>query len=72
MIAALIRKKDGKYVDNSARYSEYCPFTDYGAAIDDSFSYTITVPANSYVQFIIEYNLLANSYGCINHNVYLV
>lgn len=68
MIAALIRKKDGKYVDNSARYSVYCPFTDYGAAIDDS----LTVPANSYVQFIIEYNLLANSYGCINHNVYLV
>jgi hypothetical protein len=53
MIAALIRKKDGKYVDNSARYSVYCPFTDYGAAIDDSFSYTVTVPANSYVQFII-------------------
>ena len=38
----------------------------------DIFEYVVTIPANSYVQFTVEYNLLANSSGYIKHTARLM
>ena len=43
--------------------------SNYGAAITDPFKYTVNVPAHSVVRFSVDYNLLANSYGNITHNL---
>ena len=70
-IAVMIRDKDGKYVEGSCEYAIRCDEKQYGDPILDGFEYTVEVPAKGFVQFIVDYNLLANSYGHLEHKVWL-
>ena len=45
--------------------------TVHGDAIHEPFQYTATVKAHSVLQFHVEYNLMANSYGTLLHGVKL-
>lgn len=71
-VAVLVRDSNGKLVEGTPQYTIVTNGGGGYAGIYDRFSYTITVPANGYVQFIVEYNLLANSYGYIKHYAKLV
>ena len=68
VILAFIRDENGfpseYYIP---KYATMISKSDYGAAIDDRFTYTIKVPAHSVIRFSVNYNLLANSNGCIGH-----
>lgn len=71
VILAYIRGADGE-VDTSLFEPKYCVkinSSSYGAAIVDPFKFSIKVPAHSVVRFSVDYNLLANSYGYITHNL---
>ena len=70
-IAVLVRDENGRVIRGTEQYTIQFSATSSGAEINDNFRYTVKVPAKGYVQFIVEYNLLANSYGSIGHNVYL-
>ena len=70
-VAVLVRDKDGKYIEGTAQYTICTASTAYGQAIQDGFEYSIIVPANSVIQFTVEYNLLANSSGYVRHTVRL-
>lgn len=70
-VAVLVRDKDGKYIEGTAQYTIYTNVTTHGAAIHDLFEYEVTVPAQSVIQFSVEYNLLANSSGSIRHKASL-
>ena len=68
-VAVLVRDAEGKLIEGTPQYTIVSnPGGSYGA-INDRFSYTVTVPANGYVQFVVEYNLLANSNGYVKHTV---
>ena len=41
----------------------------FGDAFEKAFHYTVKVPAHTTVQFIVEYNLMANSTGYVRHSV---
>lgn len=65
-IAAMMRDENGKVIPGTEKYTL--------SRIDNStysYEYTLTVPAHSVKQVTLEYNLLANSYGAINHKVIL-
>ncbi len=68
-IATMVRSADGKIVPGTAKYVFQFGKTDYGDAFDKSFAYTVKVPAHSVKQFVVEYNLMANSYGYVRHSV---
>lgn len=72
VILAFVRDENG-FIDNSLtpKYYTSIPSSQYGAEIREYFTYTVKVPANSIVRFSIDYNLLANSNGTINHRAYL-
>ncbi len=72
VILAFVRDENGliKSDITPAYYVGY-PATEYGDKIEDYFTYTITVPAKTAIRFSVDYNLLANSYGSIQHRVYL-
>ena len=70
-IAILLRDEAGRYVEGSSEYAIHSDETTYGDPILDGFKYTVEVPPKGFVQFIIEYNLLANSYGHLEHKVWL-
>ena len=70
-IAVMVRDGEGRVINGTQQYTIQFPETESGDALTDNFVYNVKVPAKGYVQFIVEYNLLANSYGCIAHNVYL-
>ncbi len=72
VILAFIRDQNGDIVKEYA--PNYCidiAASTYGAAIKQDFSYKVTVPAHSVVRFSVDYNLLANSCGYINHTATL-
>ena len=72
VILAFIRDKNG-LVDASytPKYCAKLGNTVYGDAIDDRFIYSIEVPAHSVVRYSVDYNLLANSSGNIQHSMTL-
>lgn len=70
-VAVLVRDQNGKLIEGTAQYTIVQKPTNGYAAIYDRFSYTVTVPANGYVQFVVEYNLLANASGYVKHFVEL-
>ena len=70
-IAVLLRDGAGKYIEGSSEYAIHSDETTHGDPILDGFKYTVEVPPKGFVQFIIEYNLLANSYGHLEHKVWL-
>ena len=71
-VACLVREQDGSPIKGTEQYTIGIGSTSYGDAIDDHFKYTRLIPSHSVVQFHVEYNLLANSYGCVNHSVELL
>jgi hypothetical protein len=71
-VAYMVREQDGSPIPGTEQYTIGIGDTSYGYAIDDRFSYSRLIPTHSVVQFHVEYNLLANSYGCVNHSVELL
>ena len=72
VILAFVRDENG-FVDESYTPS-YCTkisASEYGDAIDDRFKYTVEIAPHSIKRFSVNYNLLANSYGCIRHKATL-
>lgn len=72
VILAFVRDEKGQI--SSTYTPKYCTIINqskYGEAIRDPFTYTVDVPAHSIVRFSVDYNLLANSYGCISHQAFL-
>lgn len=66
-VAVLVRQPNGKLIEGTAQYTIVQKGNAEYAAINDPFSYTVKVPANGYVQFVVEYNLLANASGYVKH-----
>ena len=66
-VAVLIRDKDGKLIEGTEQYTIVQKPSGTYAGISDAFSYTVTVPAGGYVQFVVEYNLVANASGYVKH-----
>ncbi|MDE7296422.1 MAG: hypothetical protein K2N84_04075 [Clostridia bacterium] len=70
-IVAFVRNPDGSMVPGTEKYYFTYGETGYGEKLDLGFRYTVKVPAHSVKQFVVEYNLMANSYGYVNHFVTL-
>lgn len=70
-IVAFVRNPDGSLVPGTEKYYFTYGETGYGEKLDLGFRYTVKVPAHSVKQFVVEYNLMANSYGYVNHFVTL-
>lgn len=71
-ILSFIRDKNGDVVESYApTYNVIIATSTYGAAINQPFTYTVTVKAHSICRFSVDYNLLANSCGAITHSAYL-
>lgn len=72
VILAFVRDENG-YIDESftPKYCVKINGSDYGDAIDDRFIYSVEVQPHSIKRFSVNYNLLANSYGCIRHKATL-
>ena len=66
VILAFVRDENG-YIDESftPKYCVKIGGSEYGDAIDDRFIYSVEVQPHSIKRFSVNYNLLANSYGCI-------
>ena len=71
-VAVLVRDANGKYIEGTAQYTICTTSASHGQPIMDIFEYVVTVPANGYLQFTVEYNLLANSSGYIKHTAKLL
>ena len=70
-VAVLVRDKDGNLIEGTPQYTiVQKPLNGY-AGVYDRFSYSVTVPAGGYVQFVVEYNLVANASGYVKHHVEL-
>ena len=70
-LAIMVRDQNGKVIKGTPQYTVVCAASQYGQEIRDYFYYEVVIPANSYVQFTVEYNLLANSSGNVGHLVNL-
>ena len=66
-VAVLVRDKNGKLIQGTEQYTIVQKASGSYAGLSDAFSYTVTVPAGGYVQFIVEYNLVANASGYVRH-----
>lgn len=69
-LCTLVRNIDGTVVEGT----EYFAFQRgddpaYGDAFDKAFHYKVKIPAHTTVQFVVEYNLMANSNGYVRHSV---
>ena len=71
-VAVLVRDAEGKYIEGTAQYTICTASASHGQPIQDIFEYVVVVPANGYIQFTVEYNLLANSSGYIKHTARLM
>ncbi len=70
-LVGMVRGLDGKIVEGTEKFYFTYGKTDSGEALDQHFVYTVKIPAHSVVQFVVEYNLMANSYGYVKHYVAL-
>ena len=72
-VVMLVRDMDGKMIPGTAGYSMHRTdaviFGKPEKGFDKSFHYTVKIPAHTVVQFVVEYNLMANSYGYVTHSV---
>lgn len=69
VILAFVRDENG-FVDAKAypvSYLTKIAGSKYGDAINETFNYSVVVPAHSVVRFSVDYNLCANSNGYISH-----
>ena len=70
-VVAMARDQDGNRIEGTPYTSLIMGKTVHGDAIHEPFQYTATVKAHSVLQFHVEYNLMANSYGTLLHGVKL-
>lgn len=72
-LCVLVRDKHGKLIKSSPMFTLMAKPTDKSEEhfIEDYYYYTVKVKPHSIKQFIIEYNLLANSCGNVSHKVTL-
>ena len=74
-VVMLVRDMAGKLVPGTAGYSMQHTADKVGniyeEGFDRSFNYKVTIPAHTVKQLVVEYNLMANSYGNVRHNVQL-
>lgn len=68
-LIAMVRDVDGKLVAGTEGYSMHCKASVHGDAVYAPFNYTVKVAPHSVQQFHVEYNLMANSYGTVSHEV---
>lgn len=69
-LCTLVRNIDGTVVEGS-EYFAFQRGTDarFGDAFDKAMHYKVKIPAHKVVQFVVEYNLMANSTGYVRHSV---
>ena len=72
-VCVLIRDVNGKLIKSSPMFTLMCKPADKSEEyrLSDDFTYTVKVKPHSIKQFIVEYNLLANSCGNVTHKVTL-
>jgi len=70
-IAAMVRNSEGIVEKGTEQFSIGFPKTEHGDAITEGFEYIKIIPPHSAIKIYVEYNLLANSYGSVNHYIYL-
>ena len=72
-LCILVRDKHGKLIKSSPMFTLMAKPADKSEEyfIEDYYYYTVKVKPHSIKQFIIEYNLLANSCGNVSHKVTL-
>ena len=71
----MMRSMDGKRVMEEGLkpfYAMYYNANEYGDRFDKACHYEVVIPAHSVKQFVVEYNLMANSYGYVKHSVDLI
>ena len=72
-VVMMVRDMQGRRIKGSAGYSMvHGPADLYGTqeeGFDKSFCYRVKIPAHSVKQFVVEYNLMANSTGYVRHSV---
>lgn len=72
VILAFVRDENGEIKnDYPLSYKVSLATSEYGAELRDYFEYKIKVPAHSIVRYVVDYNLLANSSGYIEHGATL-
>ena len=71
-LVVLVRDEQGKLIENTAQFALVYRASEYGDAINEEFRYVFTVEPHSVKQIHGEYNLMANSYGTVEHEVILV
>ena len=72
-LCVLVRDKHGKLIKSSPMFTLMTKPADKSEEyyLEDCFDYTVKVKPHSIKQFIVEYNLLANSCGNVSHKVTL-
>ena len=72
-LCVLVRDKHGKLIKSSPMFTLMTKPADKSEEyyLVDCFDYTVKVKPHSIKQFIVEYNLLANSCGNVSHKVTL-
>ena len=70
-LTTMVRGADGKRIEGTEGYSMKYRASEYGDEIFEPFRYTVKVKPHSVLQFHVEYNLMANSYGSVSHEVIL-
>ena len=71
-IAAMVRNSEGIVEKGTEQFSIlYIPENENEDAITEGFEYIKIIPPHTAIKLYVEYNLLANSYGSVNHYIYL-
>ena len=72
-IACFVRNSALEIVEGTQKYHFFVENStkEINDNIYDIFDYTFIVPSHSVAQIYVEYNLLANSYGNLTHQIYL-
>ena len=68
-LVTFVRNIDGSVVAGTEYFACQRGNEGFGDAFDRAFHYTVKIPAHETVQFIVEYNLMANSTGYVRHSV---
>ena len=68
-LVTFVRNIDGSLVEGTEYFACERGERDFGEPFERAFHYTVTIPAHKTVQFIVEYNLMANSTGYVRHSV---
>ena len=70
-LTVMVRDENGKLIEGTEGYSMYYRASEHGDMVYSPFNYTVKVAPHSVKQFHVEYNLMANSYGTVSHEVNL-